>query len=58
MSMTLRKPMSLAEFLLWEERQELRWEFDGFDPRAVQRSQLKHHFRRGSRPCRAAAYLS
>ena len=27
-------------------------------PRAVQRSQLTHHFRRGSRPCRAAAYLS
>ena len=26
--------------------------------RAVQRSQLTHHFRRGSRPCRAAAYLS
>ena len=35
MSMTLRKPMSLAEFLLWEERQELRWEFDGFDPVAM-----------------------
>ena len=32
----------------------LRW----VGPRAVQRSQLTHHFRRGSRPCRAAAYLS
>ena len=28
------------------------------EARAVQRSQLTHHFRRGSRPCRAAAYLS
>ena len=24
--------MTLDEFLLWEERQELRWEFDGFAP--------------------------
>ena len=28
----------------------------GTPTRAVQRSQLTHHFRRGSRPCRAAAY--
>ena len=35
MSMALQKPMSLAEFLLWEERQELRWEFDGFEPVAM-----------------------
>jgi hypothetical protein len=27
--------MSLEEFLAWEERQELRWEFDGFGPMAM-----------------------
>jgi Uma2 family endonuclease len=32
MNIALRKPMSLAEFLAWEERQELRYEFDGFQP--------------------------
>ncbi|MGE4046807.1 MAG: Uma2 family endonuclease [Acetobacteraceae bacterium] len=31
MSMALRKPMTLAEFLAWEERQDLCWEFDGFE---------------------------
>jgi len=35
MSSTLRKPMSVPEFLAWEERQELRYEFDGFDPVAM-----------------------
>ena len=35
MDVALRKPMSLAEFLAWEERQELRYEFDGFRPVAV-----------------------
>ncbi len=35
MSVTQRKPMSVAEFLDWEERQELRWEFDGFEPVAM-----------------------
>jgi Uma2 family endonuclease len=29
MNVALRKPMTLAEFLAWEERQELRYEFDG-----------------------------
>jgi hypothetical protein len=28
-NVALRKPMSLNEFLAWEERQELRYEFDG-----------------------------
>ncbi len=28
-------PMTLAEFLAWEERQELRHEFDGFAPVAM-----------------------
>lgn len=27
--------MTLAEFLAWEEGQELRWEFDGFQPVAM-----------------------
>jgi len=27
--------MTLAEFLAWEEGQELRWEFDGFEPIAM-----------------------
>ena len=27
--------MTVAEFLDWEERQELRWEFDGFQPIAM-----------------------
>ncbi len=30
MNVALRQPMSLAEFLAWEEQQELRYEFDGF----------------------------
>lgn len=32
MSAPLRKPMTLPQFLAWEERQELRYEFDGFQP--------------------------
>jgi len=35
MNVALRKPMTLAEFLAWEERQELRHEFDGFGPVAM-----------------------
>ena len=35
MNIALRKPMTLTEFLAWEERQELRYEFDGFQPVAV-----------------------
>ena len=27
--------MTLEEFLVWEERQELRYEFDGFVPMAM-----------------------
>ena len=29
MNLAVRKPMTLAEFLAWEERQEQRYEFDG-----------------------------
>ena len=35
MSATLRKPMSVEEFLAWEDQQEERWEFDGFEPVAM-----------------------
>ncbi len=35
MSLALRKPMTLPEFLQWEERQELKYEFDGFAPVAM-----------------------
>jgi Uma2 family endonuclease len=35
MNVALRKPMTTDQFLLWEERQELRYEFDGFRPRAM-----------------------
>jgi Uma2 family endonuclease len=32
MSVALQRPMGLQEFLVWEDEQELRWEFDGFEP--------------------------
>jgi Uma2 family endonuclease len=35
MSLAVRKPMTLAEFLEWEERQPLRYEFDGVGPVAM-----------------------
>ena len=35
MNLALRKPMTLAEFLEWEERQPLRYEFDGVFPVAM-----------------------
>jgi Uma2 family endonuclease len=35
MNIALRKPMTLEQFLAWEERQELRYEFDGFQPVAM-----------------------
>lgn len=35
MNLALCKPMTLAEFLEWEERQELRYEFDGVGPVAM-----------------------
>ncbi len=42
MSVALREPMSLAEFLDWEERQELRYEFDGFQPVAMTGGTVRH----------------
>jgi Uma2 family endonuclease len=35
MSTALSRPMSLAEFLEWEERQPAKYEFDGFGPVAM-----------------------
>jgi Uma2 family endonuclease len=42
MNLALRKPMTLAEFLAWEERQELKHEFDGFGPVAMTGGTLDH----------------
>jgi len=35
MNVVLRKPMTLEQFLAWEDRQELRYEFDGCQPVAM-----------------------
>ncbi len=35
MNVVSRQPMTLNEFLAWEEHQELRYEFDGFGPVAM-----------------------
>ena len=35
MSAAQQKPMTREQFLAWEERQELRYEFDGFQPVAM-----------------------
>jgi len=35
MSIALHRPMSLAEFLDWEARQDTKYEFDGFQPVAM-----------------------
>ena len=42
MSVALRSGMTVAEFLAWEERQELRFEFDGFEPHAMTGGTLNH----------------
>ena len=42
MSNALRGPMTLDEFIAWEERQELRYEFDGFQPVAVTGGSYAH----------------
>lgn len=38
----LQKPMSLDEFRAWAEQQELRWEFDGFEPVAMTGGTVAH----------------
>lgn len=42
MSWALPKPMTLEAFLEWEERQESRYEFDGFAPLAMTGGSLEH----------------
>ena len=42
MNVALRKPMTVAEFLAWELRQELRYEFDGFRPVAMTGGTIEH----------------
>jgi Uma2 family endonuclease len=42
MNIALRRPMTLEEFLAWEDRQELRYEFDGFAPKAMNGGTAAH----------------
>jgi Uma2 family endonuclease len=42
MNVAMRKPMTLEQFLAWEERQELRHEFDGVQPVAMARGTAAH----------------
>jgi Uma2 family endonuclease len=42
MSVAMRRPLSLEAFLAWEEQQELRWEFDGFEPVAMTGGTWEH----------------
>ena len=64
MSTALRKPMSLEDFLAWEERQTLRYEFDGWQPVAMTGGTVTHELIGGTlrallreqlhgKPCRA-----
>lgn len=42
MNVALPKPMTLAEFLVWEHRQPLRYEFDGIGPVAMTGGTFAH----------------
>jgi Uma2 family endonuclease len=42
MNLALRRPMTLAEFLDWEEKQPLRYEFDGVRPVAMTGGTANH----------------
>ena len=42
MTAALRQSMTKEEFLAWEERQELRYEFDGFQPVAMTGGTYEH----------------
>lgn len=44
----MRKPLSLEAFLVWEEQQESRWEFDGFAPVAMTGGTLAHGIIQGN----------
>lgn len=43
MNVALHKPMTLAAFLAWEERQPTRFEFDGFQPVAMTGGTVAHN---------------
>jgi Uma2 family endonuclease len=43
MSIALHEPMTLAEFLAWEEHQQSRFEFDGFHPVAMTGGTVAHN---------------
>jgi Uma2 family endonuclease len=42
MTVALRRPMTLADFLDWEDRQPVRYEFDGLRPVAITGGTLAH----------------
>ncbi len=42
MNVALRKPLTVPQFLAWEERQALRYEFDGFQPLAMTGGTVAH----------------
>ena len=42
MTLALHRPMTLAEFLEWEERQPVRYEFDGVGPVAMVGGTVRH----------------
>jgi Uma2 family endonuclease len=44
MSSALRQPMTLKQFLAWEERKALRYEFDGWQPVAMTGGTVAHEF--------------
>jgi Uma2 family endonuclease len=64
MTVASRKPWTIEQFLAWEERQELRHEFDGVQPVAMTGGTLRHEIiggtlrallreRLAGKPCRA-----
>ncbi len=42
MNVTMRAPMTMAQFLAWEERQDLKHEFDGIAPQAMSGGTVAH----------------
>ena len=44
MNIALRKPWTLKQFLAWEERQEFKHEFDGFQPEAMTGGTAAHEY--------------
>lgn len=48
MSQPQRKPMTSEEYLVWEEAQELKWEFDGVQPVAMTGGTAAHSIIQGN----------